>query len=57
MIQVVVFLKCVKCGKVKKHLDWVYLTKADFLRLRANGYTWDYQFVECPNCKKQLVEA
>ena len=57
MIQVVVFLKCVKCGKVKKHLDWVYLTKADFLRLRANGYTWDYQFVECPDCKKQLVEV
>lgn len=56
MIQTILFLKCAVCGRVKKHEEWVYLTKTDFLKLRANRYVWDYQFVECPDCKKQLLE-
>ncbi len=52
-LRVVTFLKCVVCGKVKKQREWIYLTNLDFLKLRGQGYLWDYQFVECPDHKKE----
>jgi len=50
-LRVVLAIICPSCKRVKKNKEWIYLTAADWLRIRQK-YVIDESQSFCPDCQK-----